>query len=183
MHCLLTPALELIKANKTINSAQQKWQKRVAGVVSTDRKSSCSMGGIWVSSASNPTFNRSFEISQDESAGELQDLHAQLLKSATKMQQKLAATTSHILTITSFGALVPVLLLLAPLSMFLNMRAGRWIAHAKERPFGVEIAEQILVHPPFFLLRNLGHVLNIVIMIFIFIDLQVPSTPLQQCAN
>ena len=99
------------------------------------------------------------------------------------MQQKLAATTSHILTITSFGALVPVLLLLAPFSMFLNMRAGRWIAHAKETPFGVEIAEQILVHPPFFLLRNLGHVLNIVIMIFIFIDLQVPSTPLQQCAN
>ena len=154
MHCLLTPALALImhfKAQLLINKATRELQDKVAGA--------------------------KHETSQDESELELEDVHAQLLASANKMQRKLAALSSNILTIISFGTLVPIMLLLAPLTMMLNLRAREWIAaHSEERSFGVLTAERILVHPPIFLIRNLGYILNILIMAFVFLDLEVGFT-------
>ena len=154
MHCLLTPALALMmhfKGQRLIDQAKRELHERVASA--------------------------KHETSPDESELELEDVHAQLLASANKMQRKLAALSSNILTITSFGTTVPIMLLLAPLTMMLNLRAREWIAaHSEEKPFGVLTAERILVHPPIFLIRNLAYGLNILIMAFVFLDLEVGFT-------
>ena len=154
MHCLLTPALALMmhfKGQRLIDQAKRELHERVASA--------------------------KHETSPDESELELEDVHAQLLASASQMQGKLAAMSSNVLTIISFGTLVPIMLLLAPLTMLLNLRARQWIvAHSEERSFGVLTAERILVHPPIFLIRNLGYGLNILIMAFVFLDLEVGFT-------
>ena len=105
------------------------------------------------------------------------DLHQEMLKSISAMKKHLASLATQILTMTSFGMLVPVMLLLAPLVSLLNLRAAQWICNqnCKERSFGKEVAERLLVQPPTFLIRNFGHGLSICIMIFVFIDLEVNS--------
>ena len=65
-----------------------------------------------------------------------EDLHQNLIKCANQMQRDLAKLTGMILTITSFGPLVPALLLLAPLTMFLNLKAEQWVCRDQERQFG-----------------------------------------------
>jgi len=193
MHCLLTPALALImhfKGQRVIDQAKRKSRRGLSSikerVVSAVRMSESKLAAAWNTwrerAASLRERNRSVRRGLDEtypaeSELEVEDVHGQLLKSAKQMQQRIARTLSTILTITSFGVLVPIMLMLAPLTMLLNLRARQWIAaHSEERSFGVLTAERILVHPPIFLIRNLGYGLNILIMAFVFLDLEVGFT-------
>ena len=170
MHCLLTPALALImhfKAQRLVDKAKRELKERVARSFAAAKAS----GDDEATAAAEEAVG---DAMHDESELEFEDAHGQLLASATQMQRRLAAVLTTLLTISSFGMLVPFMLLLAPLTMLLNLRARQWIAaHSQERSFGVLAAERILVHPPIFLIRNLGYGLNILIMAFVFLDLEV----------
>ena len=99
-------------------------------------------------------------------------LREEVLKSTRSKQQELTGMTGHILLAMSFGTLAPMILVVAPLVSWLNLRALEWVAsHSKQRRFGVAIAEQILVHTPFVLFRNLGFGLIIGTSIFVFHDM------------
>lgn len=92
------------------------------------------------------------------------------------------------LTLMVFGILVPPLLLLGPLSSWLNMRALIWTEkQIEQRMFGEDLAERILVQyscffsyvyltvnvcarSPTFLIRNLAHLGNLFIILFVFVE-------------
>ena len=177
MHCLLTPALALImhfKAQRLVDKAKRELKERVARSFAAAKEALVAAKASGDDEATAAAEEAAGDAMHDESELEFEDAHEQLLASATQMQRRLAAVLTTLLTITSFGMLVPFMLLLAPLTMLLNLRARQWIAaHSEERSFGVLVAERILVHPPIFLIRNLGFGLNILIMAFVFLDMEV----------
>ena len=180
MYALLTPALTLILESRNLQKFQQQLMKKVTDVTKVGRagviKVQRAKDQKYASFAKDPTFNATFEIhpAADAAEDECEDMHEQVLKSVSNMQNKVAAVASQLLAISTFGVLVPVLLMLAPFCMFLNLRARQWLArHAEGKPFGVVIAERILVYPPITLIWMLGHILSFCIMGFVFFDHQV----------
>ena len=177
MHCLLTPALALMmhfKGQRLVDKTKRELKERVARSFAAAKEALVAAKASGDDEATAAAEEAVGDAMHDESEPEFEDAHEQLLASATQMQRRLAAVLTTLLTITSFGMLVPFMLLLAPLTMLLNLRARQWIAaHSEERSFGVLVAEQILVHPPIFLIRNLGFGLNILIMAFVFLDMEV----------
>ena len=102
-----------------------------------------------------------------------------VLQASQEEQHHIATTVSRLLIILSFGILVPQLLVLGPLGLWLNMFAAQWKeAHAHSRPFGEQLALRILVQVPFDILRKLSYVLNLLVAIFIFLDLEFNVIPI-----
>ena len=100
-----------------------------------------------------------------------------MLQLTVGMQQNLAAMASRMLTVLCFGTLTPILLILAPLATYLNLRALEWVKlHSEQRPFGEVLAEQILVQTPIFIFRNLGFIISVGLAIFVFLDLVTHAT-------
>ena len=80
--------------------------------------------------------------------------------------------TSRMLTVLCFGTLAPILLMLAPVVAYLNLRAEEWINnHSEQRQFGEVLAEQILVQTPISIFCNLGFAISLGLAIFVFLDL------------
>jgi len=112
----------------------------------------------------------------DADADALMDEHRARCR---KVQQDLAGLASRILTTVAFGVMMPLLLVLAPVVSWLNLRAMHWIAfHSDPVPFGEELAERILVQSPTFVLRNLAYALNAFIMILVLVDLEFGILPI-----
>ena len=85
---------------------------------------------------------------------------------------------SSMLTAISFGTLVPLLLILAPATSLLNLRAIEWATqHSPPRQFGEVVAERVLVQTPVFTFRRLGCCLNLVVMVFVTLDLVTTQHP------
>ena len=117
----------------------------------------------------------------EESDDKTQDsIHTSTQKHVQIATQEVACACSTMLTTYVFGVLVPPLLLLSPLSSWLNLCAlRRNVEHgAKRRSFGQRIATQVMVHTPLTAVMGVAHVGHALVMITIFWDLQFSLGPI-----
>ena len=83
------------------------------------------------------------------------------------------------LFLISFGTVVPVLLLLAPVVSLLNMRALQWTAkYSGHKSFAELLVERVLVQLPIRYFGKIGLIVNVLLSTFLFVDLQFETGPI-----
>lgn len=106
---------------------------------------------------------------------EATDLHEQTLNQSRSLMILLSENLCYMIMVLVTSILAPLLLLIAVPWSWMNVCSLAWVEESERAAFGPSIAKNVIVHAPLRVFRALTHTGNMLVSIFVFVDLQVYS--------
>ena len=116
--------------------------------------------------------------SKKPSKGDEEELLDRTLGETAELQLDMADNLSNLLIAFVFGLAQPWLLMLMPLAAWFNLCSLSWAEKAKSTDFALKIAQSVLLQPPIEYFRRTVAVLQIVVTLCFFVDLEFEQAPM-----